>query len=76
MTENYLHSAKNNCKVKRIGNKNSVEIENTVIVNKGKRPIRIADNDELCYLEENIFRNRVLKPYDKECKNLRNACNI
>ena len=57
-------------KLRELAIRNSVEIKNTVIVNKGKRPIRIADNDELCYLEENIFRNKVVKPYDKECKNL------
>lgn len=45
------------CKLTEIANKNNIKIQEHIWVGKGKAPYRIRGNRELCFMEENIFRN-------------------
>lgn len=55
-------------KLKTLAQKNGVKIENTIIAGQGQKPYRIRENQELCFLEKNIFRNKIIKKYDKDCQ--------
>lgn len=47
-----------------------VEVKKTIIAGAGQKPARIKHNDELCFLEANIFRNKAVEKYPKECNSI------
>lgn len=54
-------------KLKDLAEKNNVVIKEMLIAGEKERPYRIRHNDNLCYIERNIFRNKVLEKNDKPC---------
>lgn len=57
-------------KLKKLAGNNSVEIKDTIIAGEGLKPHRIRNNEELCFLEKHIFRNKVFDKYSDECSSI------
>ena len=57
-------------KVSLLAEKNNINIKKNLIAGENKRPYRIKDNDNLCYLENNIFRNKIIKKSDNPCRSV------
>ncbi len=54
-------------KLTELADKNNIEIKKTVVAGENKSPYRIRNNKALCYVEQNIFRNRAVPKYEESC---------
>lgn len=57
-------------KLKNIAEEVEVKVEQTLVAGEGRVPYRIQNNQELCFIENHIFRNKKVEHFSGECSSV------
>lgn len=56
--------------IRNLADSYNIEIKETIVAGKDEKPYRIRKNEELCFIEKNIFRTKSIKKYQYECNSV------
>lgn len=54
-------------KMSVLAEKNNIGVRPVLVAGENEKPYRIKENEALCYIERNIFRNKLSEKYKKSC---------
>lgn len=57
-------------KLTEMAKQHNIKIENRIVAGENQNPYRIKDNKALCFLEENIFRNKKTESFREQCESV------